>query len=275
MAVRSGEASNLKLKGVAYDDSEDDEGKSHDNEGEEEKALSDLLGRSLKLGSSKKLLVLTLGGVLVHRVYRRMRCSDYKADTYKGHRADLIVGNFLVFKRPYVEEFMKFCFERFEVGMWSSAMVHNTDDVLSMIMGGLKNKLLFVWDQKKCSNTHFKSLEKADKPIFVKELSKLWAGGQTLPRKPGKFSASNTLLIDDEPYKALRNPPNTAIFPHTYKVDNGSDDFLGPDGELKQFLDGLAEAEDVPSYVKDHPIGQPPITDSHPDWDFYSKIRGY
>lgn len=26
-----------------------------------------------------------------------------------------------VFKRPFVEDFMKFCFERFEVGIWSSA----------------------------------------------------------------------------------------------------------------------------------------------------------
>jgi hypothetical protein len=27
-----------------------------------------------------------------------------------------------VFKRPFSEEFMKFCLERFEVGLWSSAM---------------------------------------------------------------------------------------------------------------------------------------------------------
>lgn len=28
----------------------------------------------------------------------------------------------VVFKRPFSQEFMKFCLERFEVGIWSSAM---------------------------------------------------------------------------------------------------------------------------------------------------------
>ncbi|GFY82704.1 hypothetical protein Acr_02g0009440 [Actinidia rufa] len=48
--------------------------------------------------------------------------------------------------------------------------------------------------------------------------------------------------------------------------------FLGPNSELRIFLDGLVDAEDVPSYVKDYQIGQPPITESHSDWEFYSKI---
>jgi hypothetical protein len=32
-----------------------------------------------------------------------------------------IVNCELVFKRPFSEEFMKFCLERFEVGIWTSA----------------------------------------------------------------------------------------------------------------------------------------------------------
>nr|GEX70820.1 uncharacterized FCP1 homology domain-containing protein C1271.03c-like [Tanacetum cinerariifolium] len=47
---------------------------------------------------------------------------------------------------------------------------------------------------------------------------------------------------------------------------------MGPDGELRVFLNGLAEATDVPTYVKDHRIGDPPITNSHPDWAYYSKV---
>ena len=34
---------------------------------------------------------------------------------------------------------------------------------------------------------------------------------------------------------------------------------------LRIVLDGLADAEDVPSYVKDHQIGLPAITESHSD----------
>ena len=43
-------------------------------------------------------------------------------------------------------------------------------------------------------------------------------------------------------------------------------------GELRLYLDGLASAYDVPSYVKAHPFGQPAITPMHSDWHYYSKI---
>lgn len=47
---------------------------------------------------------------------------------------------------------------------------------------------------------------------------------------------------------------------------------IGPNSELRMYLDGLADAEDVPSYVKEHPFGQPAITPEHSDWEYYSKI---
>lgn len=47
---------------------------------------------------------------------------------------------------------------------------------------------------------------------------------------------------------------------------------LGPKGELRLYLEGLADADDVTSYVEEHPIGQPAITSAHADWDFYSNI---
>ncbi|KAK4348421.1 hypothetical protein RND71_031176 [Anisodus tanguticus] len=72
-------------------------------------------------------------------------------------------------------------------------------------------------------------------------------------------------MIDDEPHTALLYPPNTAVFPPAYKVTNGEDSFLGPKGEMKEFLEGLTYANDVPTYVKEHAFGQLAITDSHPD----------
>lgn len=47
---------------------------------------------------------------------------------------------------------------------------------------------------------------------------------------------------------------------------------LGEGGELRKYLDGVADADDVPTYVKEHSFGQPAITPSHPQWNFYSKI---
>ncbi|KAD5803112.1 hypothetical protein E3N88_14472 [Mikania micrantha] len=212
----------------------------------------------LNLGPKKKLLVLPIGGFLVHRAHRR------RPNTIpRNRKPDFCSGNFMIYKRPFCERFLKFCFERFEVGIWSSAKEHNIDGVLTKVMGELKSKLLFTWDQKHCTKTDFMCLDNKEKPVFLKELDHIW--------KEYGYSASNTLLITD-PVKALLNPPNTAISLETYDPENKEDDFLGLKGELRVFLDGLAEAKDVQSYVKDHPIGKPFITPSHADWDYYSKI---
>lgn len=45
-----------------------------------------------------------------------------------------------------------------------------------------------------------------------------------------------------------------------------------PKGELGSFLDGLAVADNVPNYLKEHPFGSPEITSDHLDWSYYSKI---
>ncbi|XP_021908718.1 uncharacterized protein LOC110822810 isoform X2 [Carica papaya] len=137
-------------------------------------------------------------------------------------------GKHLVFKRPFCDEFMSFCFERFKVGIWSSALERNVEGVLDCVMGYFKSKLLFVWDQEQCIDSGLKSLETVWKPLYLKELEKLWGKiNKQLPEKKGNYSASDTLLIDDQPYKALRNPPNTGIYPKPYKPGFVHDKALG------------------------------------------------
>ncbi|XP_015086833.1 uncharacterized protein LOC107029909 [Solanum pennellii] len=236
---------NLKLKNViSHNDNYSDDENKNKISGKLELYLP---LEKLYLGPKKKLLVLNLGGLLVHRVHKR---DWFSVRTYKP---DLVCGNFKVFKRPFCEQFLKFCLERFEVGIWSSAM---------------------ELDQEKCIDSGFKCLEKKEKPIFLKQMKKIWENKYNiLPFRGGKFSESNTIMIDDEPHTALINPPNTAIFPPVFKVGNGRDTFLGPEGDFQKFLDGLVDANDVPTYVKEHSlIGQPAITSSHRDWNYYAKI---
>ncbi|KAL8259617.1 hypothetical protein R6Q59_027570 [Mikania micrantha] len=244
----------------------------------------------LHLGSKKKLLVIPLRGIIVHRAHRT------RPDTIpRNRRPDFCYGNFLVYKRPFCLEFLRFCFEKFNVGLWSSSREQNLQGILTNVMGDLKNKLLFTWDQKQCTNSGFMCVENKEKPLFLKELDHLWQKKDpNLPWSDGEYSASNTLLIT-YPEKTLLNPPNTSISPLNYDPENKKDDFLGkyidlcnsmflysnlrskcillgPKGELRVFLEGLAEAEDVQTYVQDHPIGDPDILPSHPDWDYYCKI---
>jgi len=48
---------------------------------------------------------------------------------------------------------------------------------------------------------------------------------------------------------------------------------IDPNGELCEYLKGVAEAEDVQSFVKDNAFGLPALTSTHPHWNFYSRLR--
>lgn len=67
--------------------------------------------------------------------------------------------------------------------------------------------MYLLQNQSHCTRTGFKTIENRDKPLFLKELSKLWKNNNTkFPWKVGDYDKSNTLLLDDSPYKALQNP---------------------------------------------------------------------
>ncbi|KAK7266581.1 hypothetical protein RIF29_19230 [Crotalaria pallida] len=61
----------------------------------------------------KKLLVLDVNGLLVDIVPP----SD-------DHKADAVITGTAIFKRPFCLEFLEFCFEKFEVAVWSSRRMY-------------------------------------------------------------------------------------------------------------------------------------------------------
>ncbi|XP_031492562.1 uncharacterized protein LOC116259084 [Nymphaea colorata] len=226
----------------------------------------DLYSERLIRRSRKKLLVLDVNGLLAHTVFETNTVS-----LPANRRADGVVGRKLVFKRPFCDDFVRFCFEKFEVGIWSSARKNNVEGVVLFLLGDLRYKLLFCWDQSECTDTGMRTLDKSNKPLFLKELHRLW-NSEGLPWPKDYYSSTNTLLIDDSPYKALRNPPFTAVFPEAYDVNNDHDSSLGPGGDIRNYLQGIANAPDVQQYVQARPFGQPLISQADPNWWFYSQI---
>lgn len=213
----------------------------------------------------KKLLILDLNGLL----------ADINEDFHNAHMADAKVRRKLVFRRPHCDDFLNFCIKNFELGVWSSRKRKNVDSVVDILMRDFKPYLLFSWARDKCTMTGRNTLENVHKPIVLKELKKLWNKEEPgLPWKEGEFSPSNTLLVDDSPYKALRNPPHTAIFPQPFSYLNRNDNSLGPGGDLRMYLEKLVFADDVECYVRNNPFGQPFLTHSDPHWDFYAEIAG-
>ncbi|XP_022921951.1 uncharacterized protein LOC111430057 isoform X1 [Cucurbita moschata] len=213
--------------------------------------------------TKKKLLILDVNGLLV----------DFVPYCPRGYTPDFVISRKAVFKRPFCDDFLSFCFERFEVGIWSSRTRKNLSMLVKSLMRDSRHKLLFCWDQSHCTATRFNTIENDRKPLVLKELKKIWENlGPNLPWKKGEFDASNTLLLDDSPYKALRNPANTAIFPTTYQYKDRDDTSLGPGGDLRTYLEGLSTAENVKKYVEQNPFGQKPISESSPCWKFYRRI---
>ncbi|RDX71771.1 hypothetical protein CR513_48829, partial [Mucuna pruriens] len=208
----------------------------------------------------KKLIVLDINGLL----------ADVVSPPPKDRKADATFARRAIFQRPSYFEFLEFCFDKFEVGIWSSRMKKNVDRVINFLMGDMKNRLLFCWDLSQCTETSFKTLENKHKYVVFKDLRKLWdKHDPNLPWEKGYYNESNTLLLDDSPYKALLNPPNTSVFPRTFTYQDESDNSLAEGGDLRAYLDGLANAEDMHKYVEEHPFGQEGISEASDSWNFY------
>ncbi|KAF7116616.1 hypothetical protein RHSIM_RhsimUnG0020400 [Rhododendron simsii] len=219
----------------------------------------------------KKLLVLDVNGLLVDMVSL--------SHVSEGYHPDKTISGKAVFKRPFCDDFLQFCFERFHVGVWSSrikntrdwTMLTNEDIDLSPKIR--RGQGLPGIDQSHCTDTGYNTLQNKDKPLVLKELRKLWEKQEPdLPWNRGDYNTSNTLLLDDSPYKALCNPAHTAIFPYPYQYKDVNDNTLGPGGDLRVYLERLASANNVQKYVEMNPFGQRPITETNLSWKFYLKV---
>lgn len=221
--------------------------------------IKEVIASNPSVSRRRKLLVLDLNGLLADIVSPLAHC-----------KADINIGRRAIFKRPFCEEFLKFCFDKFEVGIWSSRKKNNVDRITEFLLGDMKRKLLFCWDMSYCATTTLGSLENRHKHVVFKDLNQLWEKHDPrLPWQKGDYNETNTVLLDDSPYKALLNPPYTAIFPHSYSHQNKSDTSLGNGGDLRLHLEKLVEAENVQDFIKNNPFGQEAITEASENWEFY------
>ncbi|XP_021691565.1 uncharacterized protein LOC110672940 isoform X2 [Hevea brasiliensis] len=170
---------------------------SSDKENALSESLASLSIRPPARRLKKKLLVLDLNGLLV----------DIVSSSPKNFKPDIRIRGRAIFTRPFCLDFLNFCFERFEVGIWSSRIKKNMDDVINYVMGDMKHKLMFCWDLSRCTMTQFNTLENKHKPLVFKELRRIWEKHDPeLPWEKRFYNESDTLLLDDSPYKALLNP---------------------------------------------------------------------
>lgn len=86
----------------------------------------------------------------------------------------------LVYKRPYLAQFLKYIFENYTVALWTAAKKEWMDTILDKVLYKYKNKFLFKWHREH-SETEAK---------YMKPLRKVFD-------KYKRYDSTNTLIIDD------------------------------------------------------------------------------
>jgi hypothetical protein len=144
-----------------------------------------------------KLVVLDLNGLLLYRCMAK----GGDASERPSRAPDGQAGSFQVWLRPHAAEFTRALLEQFHVAVWSSAQLHNINPLVEMLLGrGGARKLAFVWSQAECTNSGQMHPENEHRPLFWKELQKVFSH----PAHAQLYHAGNTLLVDDDAYKAVR-----------------------------------------------------------------------
>lgn len=124
-------------------------------------------------------------------------------------KPDFVIGKFKCYKRPGTKQFLKWVHHHFDVAVWSSAMPHNVIPIIENIWGKKMKELKFIFSQEQCTLDGM--IDK--KPKFLKDLCRVW---KIFPW----YDETNTLLVDDSPYKVTCNPPHTSIHPDPLDHDS-------------------------------------------------------
>jgi len=133
----------------------------------------------------KNLLVLDLDETLVFGTRKRL-----------GREADFLAGDtYYIYKRPHLDEFLKYCWVEFQVAVWTSSSPTYAETVVENIFIG-SERPLFLWARDRCTRRF--DPETGDF-YWVKNLKKLKRKGYRL---------SSILMIDDSPEKLEKNYGN-------------------------------------------------------------------
>lgn len=163
---------------------------------------------STALTISQRLLILDLNGILIHRRYETNLDLEAPPGAYRH-------GNFFIWLRPGLKDFLDYIFEHFEVAIWSSAAKHNLDPLVEEIFGEYRERLLFVADQDYCQKVVPHDSIAKSKPLFLKNLDKAWA----FSALKGRYDATNTLIVDDSDEKMINNPKECHFNPGTWTIE--------------------------------------------------------
>ncbi|KAL1498987.1 hypothetical protein AB1Y20_013506 [Prymnesium parvum] len=184
----------------------------------------------------RPLLILDVNGLLLYRVRKAALRS-----MHIGRRPDASARGVAVFLRPHALSFVRWCAEEFALVVWSTAAAHNVSPLVDLVFRDSPPPLA-VFDGSHCTATGRMHPHEQHKPLVLKQLSTVWSHDALR-----HFSARDTLLLDDSPYKAAANPQNTSLHPPAWAPHAEGEDAaaLGPHGAIRMALAAVGAAADT------------------------------
>jgi len=186
----------------------------------------------------KGLLILDLDETLIHsEEFPRTKPNNQKFD-FKVH----CEGDdywFMTKKRPFLDEFIKYVFENFDVGIWTAS----TRDYASIVLENIgidESKLKFFYTRENCSlrldyltNSYYgiKNLQKLKKRAWAKQYTKKIGQERELDR---------ILIVDDIAETATNNRSNLILIKPFEFNEN--------DTELLKLISYLEKIKDEPNW---------------------------
>lgn len=116
--------------------------------------------------------------------------------------------------RPFLSDFLDFCFENFDVGIWSSRSRDNVINILNLVI----------------SREHISKFLFIEGGGIIKKLSMIW------DQYP-EYNTENTLIFDDTLRKIIMNPRNNYVLLEPWHRHNVKDFSLNDGGDIRSYLE--------------------------------------
>lgn len=180
------------------------------------------------------LLIFDLDETLIHATRDKL-----------NRKADFKIGEYNVYKRPNVDEFLKKCFANYRVAIWSSADDEYVKETIKILIPE-HEKLEFIWTRLNCSIKVIKKpiLEDFEYGGFYKEHQ--WIKPLRRIKQKG-IGIKSMLIIDNSPYKVIESKENALII-DSYEGGEQDNEL----NRLFEFLNNFKDVKDVRKINKEN-----------------------
>lgn len=139
------------------------------------------------------LLILDLDETLIHTMSKIQTNEVYHFTLHIGEQT------LYVSERPYLRQFLDYCFANFEIAVWSAGTY---DYVMKVCQNIFPNRTLkFIWSREQCvSEVLFDNHEYSI--LLYKPLIKVWKAYRNI------YTKTNTFILDDNPLTYSKNQNN-------------------------------------------------------------------